>query len=196
MAKDRVDLRVQKTKRAIKAAFLTLIQTKGYERITVHDIAETALINRNTFYLHYLDKLDLAEKLCEESLLKLNVCSNLDIAEIKEVEKATYVANLTTMLQTIEEDIGFFKAMLGPNGLPDFSIRLNEAYRSFFLRGMEAYDLRTRIGLKYMVSGLVGVICLWILDHENVEVKDVVEQLSEFHFKNALDLVQNGRSIT
>nr|WP_295974931.1 TetR/AcrR family transcriptional regulator [uncultured Bacillus sp.] len=189
MVKDKVDLRVQKTKRAIKEAFLTLVQTKGYERITVQDIADTALINRNTFYLHYLDKPDLAEKLCHESLKKLNVCSNLDITEIHEIDKATYIASLTTMLKIIEEDIGFFKAMLSQNGLPDFSIRLNEAYRNFFLRGIEEHDLKTKVGLKYMVSGLVGVICLWILDHENLKVEDIVKQLSEFHFKNALDLV-------
>jgi hypothetical protein len=42
-----------------------------------------------------------------------------------------------------------------------------------------------------MISGLVGVICMWISDPEHSVVEEVIEQLSEIHFHNVLDLLKN-----
>ncbi|MFC3419924.1 TetR/AcrR family transcriptional regulator [Salinicoccus hispanicus] len=69
MVNDKKDLRTIKTKRAIDAAFTKLIQEKGFEAMTIKDIAEEAVINRGTFYKHYLDKYDLLESY-ENALLQ------------------------------------------------------------------------------------------------------------------------------
>lgn len=61
MANNKKDLRMIKTKRAIDAAFTELLREKGFEAMTIKDIAEAALINRGTFYKHYLDKYDLLD---------------------------------------------------------------------------------------------------------------------------------------
>ncbi|GAB3064345.1 TetR/AcrR family transcriptional regulator [Salinicoccus sesuvii] len=61
MTHDKLDLRMIKTKRAIDAAFTQLLREKGFEAMTIKDIAEAALINRGTFYKHYLDKYDLLD---------------------------------------------------------------------------------------------------------------------------------------
>ena len=53
------DLRVIWTKKMIIEAFLELISEKGYEAITIQEIADKAMINRATFYAHFKDKLDL-----------------------------------------------------------------------------------------------------------------------------------------
>lgn len=53
------DLRYIKTENAIKEAFFDLLADDSFEKITVKDITEKAMINRNTFYLHYRDKFDL-----------------------------------------------------------------------------------------------------------------------------------------
>ncbi|EEL70861.1 hypothetical protein IGA_00005 [Bacillus cereus HuA3-9] len=53
------DLRVARTKEAIRDALTELINEKGFDSITVKDITARANINRGTFYLHYRDKYDL-----------------------------------------------------------------------------------------------------------------------------------------
>lgn len=58
-----MDLRVQKTKTSIINAFLTLRAHKPLEKITVKELAEAAMINKATFYLHYRDIYDLSESL-------------------------------------------------------------------------------------------------------------------------------------
>ena len=56
------DLRVIKTKRAIKQVFHELIKKKPVEKITVTEIARLAEINKGTFYLHYRDIYELYDE--------------------------------------------------------------------------------------------------------------------------------------
>jgi len=194
MGKDKVDLRILKTRKAIKESFLTLIQTKGYEKITIQNIADEAMINRNTFYLHYVDKPDLMEKLCQESIEKLNVCINLETKDIHEIDKDMFISLLSETFKVIEADIVFFKTMLSQNGHPNFSTLLKEALKSFIFSsiGDHYHKQKMKVGLEYMISGLVGVICIWITDPENLVVEEVIEQLSEIHFHIVFDLLRRG----
>jgi AcrR family transcriptional regulator len=50
------DRRVRRTRRALIAALLDLVNEKRYEQITVQDILERADVGRSTFYAHYVDK--------------------------------------------------------------------------------------------------------------------------------------------
>ncbi|RDU23532.1 TetR/AcrR family transcriptional regulator [Anaerosacchariphilus polymeriproducens] len=60
------DLRVIKTRKNIESSFIELLGEKDFTKITVQDILDRALINRSTFYKHYADKCQLAEKMCSE----------------------------------------------------------------------------------------------------------------------------------
>lgn len=62
------DLRVFKTKKAIKEAFLELRKSTPLEKIKVRDICRLAYINTTTFYNHYADALALSESLEDEVL--------------------------------------------------------------------------------------------------------------------------------
>lgn len=64
----KTDLRVIKTKRSIREAFIKLMNSKGLESMTVQDILDEALINRKTFYTYYHDKYDLAEQIAADFL--------------------------------------------------------------------------------------------------------------------------------
>ena len=48
-----MDRRIVKTRKAIRCAFAELLTQKTMQEITIKDIAETADINRKTFYAHY-----------------------------------------------------------------------------------------------------------------------------------------------
>lgn len=60
------DLRTIRTTHSIKLAFIDLLQEKPFNKITVSEIAKKAYIDRQTFYLHYLDKYDLLAKIDQE----------------------------------------------------------------------------------------------------------------------------------
>jgi AcrR family transcriptional regulator len=44
---------VGRTKSRLKGALLELIDQRGYERVTIEQVAERADIGRSTFYSHY-----------------------------------------------------------------------------------------------------------------------------------------------
>lgn len=193
MGKDKVDLRILKTRKAIKEAFLTLVQIKGYERVTIQDIAEEAMINRNTFYLHYVDKPNLLESLCQESIEKLNICVNLEMKDIHEINKNMFVLILSETFKVIAADIVFFKTMLSQNVQTNFSSYLKDSLKSFMLAGIgDQYHNEMKVSLEYMISGLVGVICMWVTESENLVIEEVIEQLSEIHYHNVLDLLKRS----
>lgn len=60
------DIRVERSKDAIKKAFVELMKRRTYEEITVKDLAEEARINRKTFYAHYETKQMLFETMMRE----------------------------------------------------------------------------------------------------------------------------------
>ena len=56
------------TKSDLKAALTRLLREKDFEAISVSDITKEAGVNRGTFYLHYVDKFDMMDKLIDEIL--------------------------------------------------------------------------------------------------------------------------------
>lgn len=59
MANTKTDRRVQRTRRSLHQALMSLILEKRYDKITVQDIIDRADVGRSTFYAHFLDKDDL-----------------------------------------------------------------------------------------------------------------------------------------
>ena len=53
----------ERTDRDITNALLALMDKKTFEKITVQDILEEAMVNRSTFYQHYKDKYEILERL-------------------------------------------------------------------------------------------------------------------------------------
>ena len=53
MTESKTDLRVVRTRKLIRDAFMDMVGEVGVARITVKDLTERAGINRKTFYLHF-----------------------------------------------------------------------------------------------------------------------------------------------
>lgn len=55
-----------RTDKAIKQALMKLLKTKPFEKITVQDILDETPVTRSTFYKHFHDKYEIAEKMLED----------------------------------------------------------------------------------------------------------------------------------
>ncbi len=73
------DRRVQKTKRAIREALISILEQKEIENITIKEISERAGINRKTFYAHYTSPADLISELEDEIVeaVRYLLCTNI-----------------------------------------------------------------------------------------------------------------------
>jgi AcrR family transcriptional regulator len=61
------DRRVKRSRKLLQQAFSDLLAEKGFQAISVQDIAERAEVNRGTFYAHFQDKYALLEVVVGES---------------------------------------------------------------------------------------------------------------------------------
>lgn len=66
-----MDLRIEKTEKAIKNAFIELRAKKPLEKITVKELCAEACINKSTFYSHYADIYALSEAIERETVLSI-----------------------------------------------------------------------------------------------------------------------------
>lgn len=66
------DRRVQRTRKLLRDAMMSLILEEGYDAISIQDITEKANLGRATFYLHFKDKdellLDIMEQFIDDFL--------------------------------------------------------------------------------------------------------------------------------
>lgn len=76
MVKGNTDLRIIRTRKFIIDSFIELLEKKDFNSIKISDITSGAMINRATFYHHFLDKYDLLEKVIKENLME-NVLQEL-----------------------------------------------------------------------------------------------------------------------
>src|SRR6266702_89306 len=68
MTQSASNLRVKRTRRLLRAALMDLVEKRGFETLTVGEIAERAMVSRAGFYRYYQDKYDLVEQLFEEAV--------------------------------------------------------------------------------------------------------------------------------
>ena len=64
------DLRVVRTRKLIEDAFMDLLDGSNLQKITVGQITERAMINRGTFYDHFMDKYALFDHIIRQTFLE------------------------------------------------------------------------------------------------------------------------------
>ena len=89
---------MKKTKEIIIDAFWQLLEEKTFNKITVQNIVERCALNRNTFYYHFQDIVDLVEWICIEDADK----------NLKEKGKFnSWQENFLSIFETIKKDKPF-----------------------------------------------------------------------------------------
>ncbi|SHE63073.1 transcriptional regulator, TetR family [Atopostipes suicloacalis DSM 15692] len=160
------------TKENIKKAFIQLIKDKGFDSLTVSDLAREANINRGTFYLHYLDKYDLLDKLEMDIIedLKEILLTNLEHEETDEPAELIPYEKILEALNYIKKDYHFIEALAGDGGDPNFIQKVENVISEMIQSKLQETDnqLRSKEHLpadyaeKIFLSSVVTIIELWI----------------------------------
>lgn len=167
----KADPRVKRTRQFIRDALIALIREKGFEKITVQDIAEHAMINRATFYLHYRDKYDLMQQNSDEILNELieNINSApLDLAAFDFHSNQPH-PSFVRLFEQIALHADFYQVLLGEHRIPSFTSRLTGVITEFVSKGLgmvapddQQLAVPREIVVKYTVGAFLGVILWWL----------------------------------
>ena len=177
-----MDLRMVKTRRQIKDAFMRLRERHMPERIKVKDICEEAMINKTTFYNHYTDSIELSNEIADHAIDNVMV-DFLEYGLLLENPKA-YVDGLLHALERESENLQ--KVFWGKQEV--LCSKLEE--RLYRLCRSEQDDLETKIRLSFSIGGFVRVV----RDYLFVEQPYSVEQLAAYTTDLVELLVKQHRS--
>ncbi len=190
-----VDLRIQRTQKSIKQAFFDLIEEEGFDHISVKDITERAMISRNTFYLHYCDKFDLLNKICDELVFKLFIGVGKQLRrETRKLRVDTYgAASVIKMgIKTIEEDKEAYRILLTSSGSDLLTQKLQQAIRRAFDLIKSDIDSISEYSLQYIISGTCGII-KYHVTHEYSNLDSEAYRFAEIHFGGLIEAMSESK---
>lgn len=140
--KQNEDLRIVKTKMAIKNAFLQLLSEKSFDKISVADITQYALIHRGTFYSHYTDKYDLLNKLEDELIDEMGEFIELinyeSVTESK--EKNNPMPHMVPLLIYLEERPEYLNLVIKGNGSTSFFEKMIDKYYDLIMDRVQVHQ--------------------------------------------------------
>lgn len=87
-----MDIRIEKTDRAIEKAFLELRAKTPLEKIKIKDLCALACVNKSTFYAHYQDVYDLSDRL--EKKLIADILNSVSAVELSTEQTETLTRDL------------------------------------------------------------------------------------------------------
>ncbi|GFH39870.1 TetR/AcrR family transcriptional regulator [Lactococcus insecticola] len=171
----KVDLRVKRTNKLITQAFLKLLRTKTFEKITINDISDEAMINRATFYSHFKDKTDLYEKIVDKFIGDFAaVLDQENLIEQNSVNVKSIEASLTKFYEFVTENPVLAQIIIDNSNEEMLSTRLlailSERYASIFDRlDVRNEDLKipTDFVVSYITSIFIGTLKWWINQKNN-----------------------------
>lgn len=146
-----MDLRIQKTKKSIKNAFIELRAKKPLEKITVKELCELACINKSTFYSHYEDIYNLSEVMEQETVD--SIISR--ISHIKDYSRENSDIFTRELCLAFLSQSSLIKILFSGRGESHLGARLDKALKEVIFRKYPEYkkDLTKQILLSYCIQG-------------------------------------------
>jgi len=188
--KKKTDLRVLRTKSNIRKAFYKLMKDKKYNKITVQDIADGAFINRNTFYLHYIDKDDLLVKISDECFekMKMKMDSFDEIVSIQDVNKENLYKLCCMSFDAILHDIEFYEMIFDGEGLPNLVLKLTKLFKEHML-SFGIGDSRF-VYVEFISSALIGMMRYWIQNRDKYSIDEISRFIIDMYTKNIINILR------
>lgn len=177
-----MDLRVKKTRIAIRNAFWELAMAKGTERLTVSEVCAKAMVNRATFYRHYEDLQDLAERGTQEFLDELWTYGEPPPEDPSRFDTSKPPHNMVLMFRFVEEHAEFFRFALGRQGVSYFVSHLRSYFEEVARQRIPVVmNNRTRPVLPTSfvaktVAGQLLTSVIWWLEHDCEPSVDTMAQ--------------------
>lgn len=156
--------RHQETEKLLQGALMTLLERKRLKDITVRELCEMARINKATFYRHYRDIYDLAEK--TEQGIQSGLFRLLDKGKNRPLTEPIGEEELVRVIEYIGEYAVFYREYL-KTGRDSF---LDEGFRHlwdvFFVPQFRAVGVMSEKRMEYYYrfyrSGIQTVILYWL----------------------------------
>lgn len=172
------NLRVRRTRKLLREALVELIEERGFDQITVTEIAERAMVSRATFYRNHWSKYDVVEQIFEEAMDELLAGEGAPSLDRR----------ATAFFERVADYERLYKALLGPQGSPWFAFKMRGTIAQRIEEHMSASERgstrtrRARPGLvpTVIAATLVETIIWWLAQDPRPAAEEVAERTGRF----------------
>ena len=174
MISKKTDKRYVMTDQKIAETFLALLDTVGYQKISVSAIVKKARINRSTFYEHFLDKEDLMAQVQTRLITKI-VEGLPEVTVLKLDDHELIDSRINLLIHRIYDHKEAIKLFLSDKSDGLFTARFSVFSEQFLIDGniVQAIDLPDVYVFSIFQGMILNLIKIWI-------ERDFIETPEEF----------------
>lgn len=176
--RQKYDLRIKKTDRALVKALFTLLSQKSFEDITVQAICDSAQIRRATFYTHFSDKYELfgyAVRVTYQTLPSYN--SLYTANRTKEI----YLKLLSDVIDFITHNLdlvnSFKKSQIVHLMLNIISTEIIKDIAEIASEYNDNRSIDSTITINFYIKGVFGVLQWWVDDNYPVSKDELMDKI-------------------
>ena len=163
--------RLETRRRLIQAA-IELVLEKGYDAITIQDIADRADLGYGTFYLHFKDKEDIVWSAIEDGVVatQSQVAQQFTSFIPPQIEYYGYL----NIFQHVMMNQELYRVMLGGKGSSILTHRIQELLAADIIRHLQSKsgEILTNFNLPpeviaQVLTGAITRLALWWIETPN-----------------------------
>ena len=183
--KEKQDRRARRTERNLLAALHSLISEKGYDGVTVQDIADRADVGRSTFYAHFENK----DKLHLSAFNEVREAVLRDGEETSEGDKigTDFNFNSLPLFQHAHASRRFYRALAGKSAGDSFLKNMFRQTRDLVLEELQKSlpeerksSPETKAAAHFYASSLVAMLTFWLDNNLPFSPEEINEMFKNF----------------
>lgn len=172
------DKRVLKTDCLIKKTFISLLSQKEFDKITIKNICDVALISKSTFYDHYADKYALLDTVVNDYAQQFESEIHSRFSSVAENKTLQVIDSITTKMSSESQEIYSLLKIRGNRGL---NSRLERILRHELLEYLSNYQINDVFSADFLsqiyTEFALGSVSFILSNHNN---PDMLKQHAAF----------------
>ncbi len=176
------DRRIQKTRKLLQEALISLIPEKNYESISVQDILDRANVGRSTFYTHFENKDELLISGVHQDLKGMLQTAQAAASLVSAKPDEKIIGFSLTMFEHAYEYRGVWKALLTSqagaivrqNIKEMIADLIRDGYRKEFQRRRKAdSEVPFELLVHFLAATFMSVLSWWLDQNNPVPPKKI-----------------------
>lgn len=184
------DRRIEKTRSSIRDAFVKLITEKDISQITIKELAETADINRKTFYMHYSCVEDILDNI-ENDLIKrlLAIMDDYDFSD----SKFNIYGLFSSLNGLLNENLDLYKQLVKANSYNLLIVKVKTILKKGLIeKYREKYDMDEAVMslyAEYIASGVMSIYIEWLKTDSQISLEELAKMAGSITLNGIQSLI-------
>lgn len=168
------DKRSQKTRKAIKNAFVELLSKQRMETITIAQVARLADINRKTFYTHYSGIKEVMDEIEDHVIQSLQ-----DMFDQTDVIHNVYDPHFIfdSLSEVLRDDPQYYQYLLNAQSHNTLLMKLKSVLKprliSLLIENFVIEQEKAALCVEFILSGTIALYQQWLDGERTTDIEEV-----------------------